>query len=160
MVREPIISLGLTAPPNSVQTAKDVAVYDVSFAALKERSLTCRRNLMKIPLTSDQKAQLVGFLNYEHDHGIAIRSIARQAIIPGATGTLELISRDYEWLVRVRETVKSARERDPDLSTDDLDTLEDVARANIYRDREDFWNSIIDSIGRARNGSANSSEVL
>lgn len=115
---------------------------------------------MKIPLTSDQKAQLVGFLNYEHDYGIAIRSMARQAIIPGAVGTLELISRDYEWIVRVRETVKSARERDPDLSADDLDTLEEVARANIYRDREEFWNSIVNSIGRARSASPNPVEIL
>ena len=114
---------------------------------------------MKIPLTSDQKAQLVGFLNYEHDHGIALRSIARQAIIPGATGTLELICRDYEWIVRVREIVKMSRGNDPDLSCDDLDTLEEVARANYYRDREKFWSSIVDSVGRARNGSPNPSEV-
>lgn len=113
----------------------------------------------KIPLTSKQKAQLVGFLNWEHDRSIAIRALAREAHIPRATGTLELVFRDYEWIVRVRGIVKNAREYDPDLSTDDLDTLEDIARANEFRDREEFWNSIIESIGSSKHDSPNPTEV-
>jgi len=113
----------------------------------------------KIPLTSEQKAQLVGFLNREHDHGIALRSLARQVIIPGATGSLELISNDYEWIVRVRETIKKSREDQPDLSLSDVETLEVIARSNVYRDREDFWNSIVDTIGSLTNDSPHSSDV-
>ena len=113
----------------------------------------------KIPLTSEQKAQLVGFLNYEHDHGIATRSIARQSVIPRATGTLEMISNDYEFIIRVRDTVRKARDEDPDLSLIDMETLELIARANDYRDREIFWDSIVESIGRVRNGSQNPLEI-
>lgn len=115
----------------------------------------------KLPLSNDQKAQIVGFLNREHDHGIAIRSIARDAIIPGAMGTLELISSDYEWILRVRETIRKSREDDPELSHSDIETLEIIARANPYKDREVLWTGVIDAIGRSSNNdNQNPTEVL
>jgi len=114
----------------------------------------------KIPLTSEQKAQLVGFLNYEHDHAIATRSIARQSVIPRSTGTLEMISNDYEFIIRVRDTVRKSRDDDPDLSLIDMETLELIARANEYRDREIFWDSIVESIGKVhRNDSQSPIEI-
>lgn len=100
----------------------------------------------RIHLTNDQKAQLVGFLNREHDFSIALKCMAERCIVPTATGTYELLRNDYEWLVRVRETVKFSKD-DPDLSEQDIETLVDVARANSYSDRKAFWGSIIDSIG-------------
>ncbi len=113
-----------------------------------------------LPLTSEQKAQLVGFLNREHDHGIAMRSIARDAIIPGAMGSLEMISSDYEWILRVRETIRKSREVDPELSLSDIETLEIIARANPYKDRDELWSGVIDAIGRSTNVDTNTTEVL
>lgn len=114
-----------------------------------------------LPLLGDQKAQIVGFLNREHDHGIALRSIARDAIIPGAMGSLELISSDYEWILRVRETIRKSRDTDPELSVVDIEILEIIARANPYKDRDELWTGVIDAIGRSTShDSKNPTEVF
>lgn len=99
-----------------------------------------------IILTSNQKAQLVGWLNREHDYSLSIKSMAERCILPGATGTLELIRENYEWIIRVRETIKQSRNTDTELSEQDLETLMEVARANTYSDRAELWKSVITSI--------------
>jgi len=114
----------------------------------------------RITLTNDQKAQLVGWLNREHDFAMSIRAMAERVIVPGATGSLELIRNDYEWVYRVRETIKQSREGNPELSEQDLDTLVDVARANTYADRVDFWRGIIAAIDASIDKSSLDSQTM
>ncbi len=102
-----------------------------------------------IPLASDQKAQLVGWVNREKDFMMSIRAMAERIIMPRATGTLELIKNDYEWLERVKESVKESGDGPVDLGESDVETLVEIARANNYADRREFWRSIVETVETA-----------
>ncbi|MEK0326655.1 MAG: hypothetical protein QQN63_13235 [Nitrosopumilus sp.] len=102
---------------------------------------------MLITLTNDQKAQLVGWLHREKDHSLSIVAMSERVIIPRATGTLELIRNDYEWILRVKDAIRESGNESVDLSNDDIETLILVARSNNYADRREFWKGIISAIG-------------
>ena len=100
----------------------------------------------QLSLIPDQKAQLVGWLNREKDYLLSIRSMASQIIVPDVTGTLELIKRDLEFIVRVRSAVRDQEDDQlVELSDEDTDTLIDVGRNNKYSNRDVFWKGIIEA---------------
>lgn len=100
-----------------------------------------------VSFTDDQKSQLVGWLNREKDHLLSIKSMAEKIILPGVTGTLELIKQDLDFVVRVRTAIRTVdRDAPIDLSLQDREALVDVARSNTYANRESFWKGIIDAI--------------
>lgn len=101
-----------------------------------------------VNLTNDQKAQLVGWLNRENDFLLSMKSMGERCIIPRATGTLELVSNDYEWIQRVRRSIKESTEG-VDVSEQDIETLVEIARSNKYSDRETFWRGIVEQCGGA-----------
>ncbi len=101
---------------------------------------------MPLSLTNDQKAQLVGWLHREKDHSLSIVAMAERVIIPRATGTLELIRSDYEWINRVKDAIRESDNDDVDLSDQDIETLLVIARCNTYADRRIFWRSIVTAI--------------
>lgn len=97
-----------------------------------------------INFTDDQKSQLVGWLNREKDHLLSVKSMAEKVIVPAVTGTLELIKNDLEFVVRVRTAIRTVERTDPvEMSFQDCEILVDVARANTYANREEFWTGII-----------------
>jgi len=103
-----------------------------------------------IELNNDQKAQLVGWLNRENDFLLSMKAMGERCVVPGATGTLELVRNDYEWVQRVRKAVKmtpTSTCQGVDLSEQDIETLVDIARANRYADRDSFWTGIVRSCG-------------
>lgn len=99
-----------------------------------------------IALSSNQKAQLVGWVNREKDFMMSIRAMSERIITPRATGTLELIKNDYEWLERIKLSVKESGDGPVDLAESDVETLVEVARANNYADRREFWRSVIETV--------------
>ena len=102
-----------------------------------------------INFSDDQKSQLVGWLNREKDHMLSVKSMADKIILPGVTGTLELIKQDLEFVIRVRTAIRTVERDDPvELSIQDCETLVDVGRANNYSNRDEFWKSIIASCTR------------
>jgi hypothetical protein len=103
-----------------------------------------------VNLTSDQKAQLVGWLNREKDHLLSVKSMAEKIQVPKVTGTLELIRNDLEFVVRVRAAIRETDDNTPvEISTADSETLVDVARDNTYANREEFWKGVIDAVERS-----------
>lgn len=103
-----------------------------------------------VNFTNDQKAQLVGWLNRENDYMMSIKAMAERVVVPGATGTIELIRNDFDWVRRVRDAIRGERDKEVvDLSAADLETLVDVARANHYANRVEFWQSVIDSVNKS-----------
>lgn len=100
-----------------------------------------------VTLTNEKKAQLVGWLNREKDFLLSIKAMAERIMVPDATGTLELIRRDLEFVIRVRTAIRGAE--DPvDLTDDDIEALVTVARKNTYDNRAVFWRSIIESLSQ------------
>ena len=100
-----------------------------------------------IHFTEVQKAQLVGWLNREKDYMLSVKSMAEKIILPGVTGTLELIRNDFDFVMRVRAAFHTKNRAEPvEMSVQDGETLVDVARANPYANREHFWRSIIDAV--------------
>ena len=98
---------------------------------------------MLINLTNSQKAQLMGWLRREMDHSLSILAMSERVIIPRATGTLELIRSDYEWIRRVKDAVRESKDGPVDLSDQDIETLRDIAWANNYADRREFWKGVL-----------------
>jgi len=126
-----------------------VTATNVTTVTILVDYLTRRKLLSLIPLASDQKAQLVGWVNREKDFMMSIRAMAERIIMPRATGTLELIKNDYEWLERVKESVKESGDGPVDLGESDVETLVEIARANNYADRREFWRSIVETVETA-----------
>ena len=112
-----------------------------------ESSLLERIIVVLIQLSNEQKAQLVGWLHREKDHSLSIVAMAERVIIPRATGTLELIRSDYEWINRVKDAVRESGDGAVDLSEQDVETLSVIARSNNYADRREFWRSVLVSVG-------------
>ena len=87
-----------------------------------------------------QKKMLGAWLTREKDHLLSMRALGRQIVIPGATGSLEVISNDLEMVVRLRWAIRT--DSNPDLLEGDIETLIDIADENQFEDRADFWRSI------------------
>ncbi len=92
---------------------------------------------MIVPMDLSHKKMLGAWLTREKDHLLSMRALGRQIVIPGATGTLEVISNDLELVVRLRFAIRT--DSDPDLLEGDIESLVDIADANRFADREDFW---------------------
>jgi len=99
-----------------------------------------------VTLTSDLKAQLIGWLNREKDYLLSIASMGEAVILPGVTGTLECIKNDLEYVNRLRRVLRE-NELSVDLTTEDIEVLADVARANRYENRREFWGEITKVLG-------------
>ncbi len=94
-----------------------------------------------VQLTSELKAQLIGWLNREKDYLLSIDAIAKRIIIPSVTGTLKLIETDLDYVLRLRRSLRE-QELDVELSVEDIETLVDVALANQYENRKGFWKAV------------------
>ena len=99
----------------------------------------------KIQLTNDLKAQLIGWLNREKDHLLSIKAMAERIIIPGVTGSLNLIQADLDYVVRLRRLLRE-HDLEIDLSPEDTETLVDIAVANQYENRRGFWGAVKEAI--------------
>lgn len=104
----------------------------------------------QVTLSNEQKAQLIGWLNREKDYLLSIDSMALRIIIPRATGTSDFIKNDLDFAIRLRSTLRG---QDPttELSVQDAETLVDVARANDYSNRAEFWKSIVSAVESGQN---------
>ena len=109
----------------------------------------------QILLTTDQRAQLGGFLNREKDFLMSISAMADRIVTPGVTGTIELIRNDYEFVERLRKSLRNVRSGNPALaeivylSEADLDTLANIDASNKFADRAPFWRSITEAVEKA-----------
>lgn len=95
----------------------------------------------QITLTNEQKAQLVGWLNWEKDHLLSIVSMSKQIILPKVSGTLELAKNDLDFLVRLRNNLRNT-DLTIDFNVQDIEILSDVAGQNPYANRREFWTGI------------------
>lgn len=95
-----------------------------------------------INLSSDLKAQLIGWLHREKDSLLSIVAIAERIVIPGVTGTLDLARTDLDFVMRVRSAIRGM-DTPVDLSPQDLETLLDIARSNVFPERAGFWTEVV-----------------
>ena len=95
---------------------------------------------MIVTMDLSQKKMLGAWLTREKDHLLSMRALGRQIVIPGATGSLEVISNDLEMVVRLRYAIRT--DGFPDILEADIESLIDIADENQYADREEFWRAI------------------
>jgi hypothetical protein len=91
--------------------------------------------------STEQKAQMIGWLNREKDHLLSITSMAERIILPRVSGTLDCARNDLECVNRLRSTFRDDT-LEIELSDQDVETLIDIASTNQYADRVSFWKSI------------------
>ncbi len=104
---------------------------------------------MIVSLNLTQKKMLGGWLTREKDHLMSIRALARTIVIPAATGSLEVISNDYDMVERLRFALRT--DGSPDFLEEDVMTLIDIASSNRFADREEFWAEMKTVLGEALN---------
>ena len=101
----------------------------------------------QVTLTSDQKAQLIGWLNREKDHLLSILAMADRIVVRRVTGLMDIIKLDYDFVTRLRSTLRGD-ELEVDHPVQDITILLDVANANHYADKKALWKGIAEAIGR------------
>ena len=67
--------------------------------------------------------------------------MSERVILPRVTGTLELAKNDLEFLTRLRNTLRNS-DLTVQLSTEDIETIAEVAGKNQWENRKEFWLSI------------------
>ncbi len=91
-------------------------------------------------MNENQKRQLAGWLRWEKDYLLSIRSMARCILIPTVSGSLEIISNDLDVANRMRFALRP--DGDPDFLREDCETVLEVANHNRYPDKAEFWNEM------------------
>ncbi len=95
---------------------------------------------MIIYLTEALQRQMAGWLIWEKDHLLSIRSMSRNILIPTVTGSLEIISNDLEMANRMRFALRP--DGNPDFQEEDCQTVLEIASNNRYEDKVEFWNAM------------------
>lgn len=103
--------------------------------------------MIELPITDDQRAQLIGWVNREKDHLLSIVAMGERIITTKVTGSLDASRTDLHFLTNLRSAAYA--QGGLRLTPEDVELLSDIAGANKFPNRERFWREIQDVIQRA-----------
>lgn len=103
-----------------------------------------------ITLTSDQKAQLIGWAKRERHHLIAIVSISERILVPRVTQSTSVAQADLDFIYNLIDAVYTGNRNETEtieLPSSVAETLADIANLkDHYSDKAAFWRSIAEAI--------------
>jgi hypothetical protein len=97
--------------------------------------------MAQVTFTSEQKAQLIGWLNREKDYLLSCNAMAGNIIITEISGSLECLRNDLDFVMRLKQALRG-ESLNVEIDEQDKANLILVADANRYANREALWKSV------------------
>jgi len=96
--------------------------------------------MITVTITDSCRRQLMGWIIREVDHLRSIKAMAKDILIPQHTQLLLDAETDLELAVRLKQDFHG--DGLINISTEDAETLLEIAKSNRYEDKAELWNEV------------------